>query len=101
MIGKPMVYAMSKGALNSMSTAVLEELVAQGIRINSISPGLIATDMVSEEFAARTVPGIPMKRLGTPDEIATTVAWLLSDEASFVCGAHIRVAGGRPMGGLQ
>jgi NAD(P)-dependent dehydrogenase (short-subunit alcohol dehydrogenase family) len=101
LLGAPLVYAMSKGALNSMSTGIRDELVAQGVRINSISPGMTNTDMVTKEMAAAVVPTIPMKRLGTPEEIANSVVWLLSDEASYVCGAHIRVAGGRMMGGLQ
>ena len=101
LLGMPLVYAMSKGALNSMSTAIRDELIENGIRINSISPGMTDTDMVTKETAAKVIPTIPMKRLGTPEEIANAAVWLLSDEASYVCGAHIRVAGGRMMGGLQ
>jgi len=101
LIGTPLVYAMSKGALNSMSTGIRDELIAQGIRINSISPGLTNTSMVNKEMAEKIIPGIPMKRMGTPEEIAAVAVWLLSDEASYVCGAHIRVAGGRRMGCLQ
>lgn len=101
LLGMPMIYAMSKGALNSMSTAIKDELIGQGIRLNSISPGLTATDMVSAEMAEKIVPGIPMKRMGQPEEIAAVAVWLLSQDASYVCGAHIRVAGGRMMGGLQ
>jgi NAD(P)-dependent dehydrogenase (short-subunit alcohol dehydrogenase family) len=101
LLGTPLVYAMSKGALNSMATGIRDELIGQGIRINSISPGLTDTEMVPDEMAKAVVPSIPMKRMGTPDEIANAAVWLLSDEASYVCGAHLRVAGGRMMGGLQ
>ena len=62
LIGYPLIYAMSKGALNSMSTAIQGELISQNIRINSISPGMTSTEMVSTEMAEKVAPTIPMKR---------------------------------------
>ncbi len=90
------LYAMTKGAVNSMTVGLSQELVADGIRVNTLSPGLIATDMPGPDELARRVPGLPMKRAGTPEEIAHGVAYLLSDEASYTSGANLRIAGGLP-----
>ena len=59
------------------------------------------TEMVSDAMIAKNVCNIPMRRAGKPREIANAVAWLLSDDASYCAGVNMRVAGGRPMGGLQ
>jgi NAD(P)-dependent dehydrogenase (short-subunit alcohol dehydrogenase family) len=63
-----------------------------------ISPGMTATDMIAETVKTFDMSVIPLGRVGTPQEIANTVVWLCSDEASYVAGANVRVAGGRPPG---
>ena len=97
-IGTPLQYACSKGALNSLTIGLVAPLAKQGIRINTISPGMTATDMIAETLPTFDMSQIPLGRVGTPDEVANCVAWLCSEEASYVAGANVRVAGGRPPG---
>lgn len=97
-IGQPLTYAMTKGALNSLTIGSVAELATHGIRVNAISPGLTKTDMVSSETIRSCISSIPMGRAGEPVEIAEGVAWLLSENASYVAGANVRIAGGRRMG---
>ncbi len=92
-------YAASKGAIDTMTIGLAKELAAEGIRVNAIRPGLIYTDI----HASGGEPGrverlkemVPMRRGGTPEEVANAVLWLLSDEASYLTGALIDVSGGR------
>jgi len=92
-------YAASKGAIDTMTVGLAKELAAEGIRVNAIRPGLIYTDI----HASGGEPGrverlremVPMRRGGTPEEVANAVLWLLSDEASYLTGALIDVSGGR------
>lgn len=91
-------YAAAKAGLNAMVVGVARELAPDGIRLNAISPGVIDTDMVAAEGAeavAALVRGIPLGRLGHVDEVARVALWLLSDAASYVCGAIVPVTGGR------
>jgi NAD(P)-dependent dehydrogenase (short-subunit alcohol dehydrogenase family) len=88
------LYAMTKGAVNSMTIGLSQELAKEGIRVNTVAPGLIATDMPGPEELAARVPGLPMGRAGEADEIAHGVKYLLSDEASYTSGANLRIAGG-------
>lgn len=97
-IGRPLAYAMTKGALNSFSAGTVPQLAELGIRLNSVSPGMTKTEMVSDELIAQNMEAIPMKRGAEPSEIANAVVFLLSEEASFVSGGNLRVAGGRRMG---
>jgi len=102
-IGTPLLYAMSKGALNSMQHGLIKPLAAKGIRINAVSPGVTETDMVAAitgdpEKRAKSEADIPLGRLGKPEEIAGAVSYLLSPDASWTSGANIRVAGGRGPG---
>jgi NAD(P)-dependent dehydrogenase (short-subunit alcohol dehydrogenase family) len=89
-------YAATKGALVTFTRDLSNEIASEGIRVNSVSPGIIDTDMTSgggenvKEAAAHS----PIGRMGRPDEIATAVSWLISPEASFVTGSDISVAGG-------
>jgi NAD(P)-dependent dehydrogenase (short-subunit alcohol dehydrogenase family) len=89
-------YAVSKGAVNSFTIGLSQEVAGDGIRVNSVSPGPTRTGMMGDDELASAASIIPMGRVGEPDEIAEAVRWLLSDQASYVAGANIRVAGGRP-----
>jgi NAD(P)-dependent dehydrogenase (short-subunit alcohol dehydrogenase family) len=92
-------YASSKGAIDTMTIGLSKELAGEGIRVNAVRPGLIATDIHASggqpDRVARFVNMIPMQRGGTAQEVANTVMWLTSDEASYVTGALIDVSGGR------
>ena len=94
--GSNVNYAVSKGALNSLMIGLSQEVAGEGIRVNNVSPGLTRTDMVSAELAAANTGSVPMGRLGEAKEVAEGIIWLLSDNSSFVAGANIRIAGGRP-----
>ena len=94
--GDGVQYALSKGAVNSFTIGLSQEVAGEGIRVNAVSPGLTRTDMPSPAALERGPSIIPMGRVGDAEEIAEAVLWLLSDRASFVAGANIRVAGGRP-----
>ena len=98
-IGNPgtgVQYAVSKGAVNSFTIGVSQELAGEGMRVNAVSPGLTRTDMPPQERLETAAQAIPIGRAGEPVDISEAIAWLLSDQASYVAGANIRVAGGRP-----
>jgi NAD(P)-dependent dehydrogenase (short-subunit alcohol dehydrogenase family) len=92
-------YAASKGAIDTFTVGLAKELAAEGIRVNVVSPGIIHTDIHASggdpDRVERMKDAIPMKRGGTPEEVARAVLWLLSDEASYITGASIDVSGGR------
>ncbi len=97
-IGAPgggVLYAASKGAVNSFSTGLAQEVIGQGIRVNTVAPGLTETDMTRDTLEKR-VPGTPMGRAGKPEEIAQAILFLLSDAASYIACANLRVSGGKP-----
>lgn len=92
-------YAATKGAVDSFTKAFAREVADEGIRVNSIRPGMVLTEMTEERlkdtaFRAGIEASIPMRRVGLPHEIADAILWLLSDEASFVTGAMLDAAGG-------
>ncbi len=89
------VYAASKGAVESMSMGLSKELVADGIRSNVVSPGPIATGIHPPGRLERVAQAVPMGRPGTSEEIAQAVVFLLSEQSSYTTGAVLRVAGGR------
>lgn len=101
-IGSPAMYvdyAASKGAIDTFTIGLAQELAAEGIRVNAVRPGIIDTDIHADSGdrnrpqAAASV--IPMRRAGTADEIAAAILWLLSPDASYTTGAIVDVSGGR------
>lgn len=92
--GSGVLYSASKGALNSFTIGLSQELAGEGIRVNAVTPGLTDTDMPGPERVKRSAPNIPMGRAGEPREIAEAIAWLVSPKASYVAGAILRVGGG-------
>lgn len=93
--GEYVWYAASKGAIDTMTIGLARELVGDGIRVNAVAPGMIATDIHEPGRLERVTPMIPMKRAGTPDEIAQSVMFLLSDASSYTTGAILKVSGAR------
>jgi len=92
-------YAASKGAIDSFTIGLGYEVAGEGIRVAGIRPGLIDTDIHAAggepDRAHRLAHMVPMKRVGSADEIANAIVWLISDEASYVTSAILDVSGGR------
>jgi NAD(P)-dependent dehydrogenase (short-subunit alcohol dehydrogenase family) len=87
-------YAASKGGMDSLTNGLARELAAEGVRVNAVSPGPIETEMHRPGKLEAGAKRAPMQRVGTPDEVATTILFLASGEASYVTGANLVVAGG-------
>lgn len=92
-------YAAAKAAVDALTVGLSKEVAADGIRVNGVRPALIRTGIHASGGEPgrvdRLAPSVPMRRGGEPDEVAAVIAWLLSDEASYVTGATVDVAGGR------
>ncbi|MCC8367708.1 SDR family oxidoreductase [Xenorhabdus sp. PB61.4] len=92
-------YAASKGAVDTLTTGLSLEVAAQGIRVNTVRPGFIYTEMHADggepNRVDRIKDSLPMKRGGQPEEVAAAIAWLLSDDASYVTGNFMDLAGGK------
>ena len=90
-------YSATKWALRGMTKAAASDLALKGIRVNSIHPGPIDTDMLkvrTPEQNERRLQLVPMRRMGTADEVANLVLFLLSDESSYITGAEVAIDGG-------
>ena len=92
-------YAASKAAIDTFTKGLANEVATDGIRVNSLRPGLIETEIHAKggepDRAERLAVNVPMKRVGTAEEVADAVLYLLSDQASYVTGAFLDVSGGR------
>jgi NAD(P)-dependent dehydrogenase (short-subunit alcohol dehydrogenase family) len=97
--GQYVDYAAAKGAVDVFTLGLAREVANEGIRVNAVRPGIIATDIHASggqpDRAAQLAPQVPMRRAGSADEVAQAIVWLLSDAASYTTGAVIDVSGGR------
>ena len=91
-------YASSKGAIDTLTTGLVKEVAAEGIRVNCVRPGLIYTDMHADggevDRVDRLKASLPMKRGGQPEEISEAIYWLSTDKSSYATGSFIDLSGG-------
>jgi NAD(P)-dependent dehydrogenase (short-subunit alcohol dehydrogenase family) len=97
--GEYVDYAASKGAIDTLTLGLANELAEEGIRVNCVRPGFIHTEMHASggepNRVDRLKDSLPMKRGGKPEEVAAAISWLVSGESSYTTGAFIEVSGGR------
>jgi NAD(P)-dependent dehydrogenase (short-subunit alcohol dehydrogenase family) len=97
--GEYVQYAAAKAGVDALTLGLAPEVAEDGVRVVGVAPGLVNTgihaDAGEPDRAARVAPAIPMRRAGEPEEIAAAVAWLMSEDASYITGSTLRVAGGR------
>ena len=97
--GQYVDYAASKGAIDTFTLGLAKEVADEGIRVNAVRPGLIDTDIHASGGqpgrAAELAPGVPMKRIGSAQEVAEAIVWLLSPESSYTTATVLDVTGGR------
>jgi len=94
-------YSAAKAGMHGFTMSLAQEVANKGVTVNTVSPGYIATEMVKairQDVLDKIIAGIPVKRLGTPDDIASIVSWVASDESGFATGADFSVNGGLHMG---
>ncbi|MDO4231548.1 MAG: acetoacetyl-CoA reductase [Lautropia sp.] len=94
-------YSTAKAGLHGFTMALAQEVASKGVTVNTVSPGYIATDMVKairQDMLDKIIATIPVRRLGDPEEIASLVGWLASNESAFTTGADFSVNGGLHMG---
>ena len=94
-------YSTAKAGIHGFTMALAQEVATKGVTVNTVSPGYIGTEMVRsirQDVLDKIVGTIPVKRLGEPEEIASIVAWLASDESGFATGADFSLNGGLHMG---
>ena len=94
-------YATAKSAIHGFTMSLAQEVASKGVTVNTVSPGYIGTDMVRAirpDVLEKIVATIPVKRLGKPEEIASIVAWIASEDAGFATGADFSLNGGLHMG---
>ncbi|MFH1414842.1 MAG: 3-oxoacyl-[acyl-carrier-protein] reductase [Elusimicrobiota bacterium] len=93
-------YAASKGGVIALTKTLAKELAKRGIRVNAVAPGFIQTSMtdkLSDNVKEKYLEGIPLGRLGTPEEVAETVGFLVSENSSYITGQVINIDGGMVM----
>jgi NAD(P)-dependent dehydrogenase (short-subunit alcohol dehydrogenase family) len=92
-------YAASKGAIDTLTVGLAKEVALEGVRVNGVRPGVIHTEIHASggepDRVERVKAAVPMRRGGTPDEVARAILWLLSEESSYCTGTSIDVSGGR------
>ncbi|MDP3706627.1 MAG: SDR family oxidoreductase [Polaromonas sp.] len=97
--GQYVDYAAAKGAIDTFTVGLAKEVAAEGIRVNAVRPGIIATDIHASGGLPNRVrdlaPQVPMLRAGSALEVAQAIVWLLSEESSYTTGSMLDVAGGR------
>lgn len=94
-------YSTAKAGIHGFTMALAQELASKGVTVNTVSPGYIGTDMVKAirpDVLDKIVATIPVKRLGTPEEIGSVISWIASDDAGFSTGADFSLNGGLHMG---
>ena len=94
-------YSAAKAGMHGFTMALAQEVASKGVTVNTVSPGYIATDMVTAmkpEVLGKIVATIPVRRLGRPEEIGSIVTWLASEESAFATGADFSLNGGLHMG---
>ena len=94
-------YSAAKAGMHGFTMALAQELAGKGVTVNTVSPGYIGTEMVRairQDVLDKIVATIPVKRLGTPEEIGSIVGWLAGDDAGFTTGADFACNGGLHMG---
>lgn len=97
--GEYVHYAAAKAGVDALTLGLAEEVADQGVRVVGVAPGIIRTSIHAAAGepgrVERVAPSVPLRRAGEPEEVADAVAWLMSEEASYVTGTTLRVAGGR------
>jgi len=94
-------YSTAKAGIHGFTMALAQEVASRGVTVNTVSPGYVGTDMVRAirpDVLEKIVASIPIRRLGEPEEVASMVAWLASDQAGFATGADFSLNGGLHMG---
>ena len=97
------IYSMTKAAVISLTQTLAMELGADGIRVNAIAPGLVQTRFAralweNDSLMKQVIPRTPLGRIGQPEEIASIIAWIASDEGGYATGADFSLNGGLHMG---
>lgn len=93
-------YSASKAGMHGFTKALAQEVASKGVTVNTVSPGYLATDMVTsvpDNVLSQIVSGIPVGRLGQPAEIAALIAFMVSDAAAFMTGSNVAMNGGQHM----
>ena len=97
--GQYVDYASAKGAIDTFTLGLAREVATEGVRVNAVRPGIVATDIHASggepDRAERMAPLVPMRRAGTSEEVAEAIVWLLSDASSYTTGTVLDVTGGR------